>query len=152
MCISFRNSKIPFRIRPSFFLVAAFLGGVGSSADLGVLLSWVLVVFVSVTLHELGHAGMGLAFGLEPSVELHGMGGTTSWKTARSLSTAQRVAISLAGPCAGFAVAAIVRWGLGPHMFSSPPVGRVLYGELPVLNFGGGVLNLLPVPALGGGN
>src|SRR5271157_5706253 len=109
MTLSFRLGKIPVRILPSFFLMTVFLGM--SALDLR-LAAWVLVVLVSVLVHELGHATMGLAFGLEPRIDLHGMGGTTSWKTPKGLSTIQRIAISLAGPFAGFGVGAIV-FGLG---------------------------------------
>ena len=40
---------------------------------------WVAIVFISVLVHELGHALVGRMFGLDPQIELHGMGGTTSW-------------------------------------------------------------------------
>jgi len=150
MALSFRIGKIPVRVLPSFFLMAVLLGGLGVG-DLRVLAAWVLVVSVSVMLHELGHATMGLALGLEPSIVLHGMGGTTSWTAARPLSTAKRVAISLAGPAAGFAVAAVVRWGLGERAFPTP-VGAFVYETLLFVNFGWGVLNLLPMLPLDGGN
>src|SRR5260370_39962134 len=97
--MTFRIGKIPVRVLPSFFLVTLLFN---LSANPSVLAVWMAVVFVSVLLHELGHASAGLAFGLEPRIDLHGMGGTTSWATARTLPTWQRVAISLAGPVAGF--------------------------------------------------
>ncbi len=149
MTLSFRLGKIPVRILPSFFLMTVFLGM--SALDLR-LAAWVLVVLVSVLVHELGHATMGLAFGLEPQIDLHGMGGTTSWKTPRDLGAARRIAISVAGPGAGFAVAAIVYWGLGPGAFLPIPLGGFVYDQLLYVNFGWGVLNLLPMLPLDGGN
>src|SRR5262249_47608723 len=109
---------------------------------------------VSVMLHELGHAAAGLAFGLEPRIELHTMGGTTSWSTPRALSTAKRVTISLAGPFAGFLFGALV-WlvvrALGPGVlprFQNDFVRDTLLN----VNFGWGLLNLLPMLPLDGGN
>jgi Zn-dependent protease len=136
-------------VQPAFFIMAVVLGA-GGLNDLRLAAAWVAVVFVSVMLHELGHAAAGLAFGLEPTIELHTMGGTTSWSKTRPLSTAQRVTISLAGPCAGFVLAAVVRWGLGPAF---PRFGEsVVYTNLLYVNFGWGVLNLIPMLPLDGGN
>jgi hypothetical protein len=95
---------------------------------------------------------MGLAFGLEPRIDLHGMGGTTSWATPRELGASRRIAISLAGPGAGFALGAVVCWGLGPDPFLAIPLGDYVYGDLLRVNFGWGILNLLPMLPLDGGN
>ena len=151
MNLSFRLGKIPVRIQPSFFLIAVLFVGL-SGADLRVLVAWIAIVFVSVMLHELGHATVGLGFGLSPSIQLHGMGGTTSWSGGPALSTGRRILISLAGPFAGFALAAIVRYALGPGVFPPTPLGGFVYDNLLFVNFGWGVLNLLPMLPLDGGN
>jgi Zn-dependent protease len=148
--LSFRLGKIPVRIQPSFLLIAVLFGLVGT--DLRILVAWVAIVLVSVMLHELGHATMGLTFGLSPSIDLHAMGGTTSWSGGPALSTAKRIAISLAGPFAGFGVAAFVRYALGPGVFPPTPLGAFIYDNLLFVNFGWGVLNLLPMLPLDGGN
>jgi Zn-dependent protease len=150
MTLSFRLGKIPVRVHPSFFLTAVLLGLYYT--DLRILVTWALVVFVSVLLHESGHATMGLAFGMQPQIDLHGMGGTTSWTTPRELSTARRIAISLAGPGAGFVAAALVRYGIGPRAFPPTPWGDFLYQSLLFVNFSWGILNLLPMLPLDGGN
>jgi membrane-associated protease RseP (regulator of RpoE activity) len=86
---------------------------------------WVVVVAVSVLVHELGHALMGRAFGLTPRIELHGMGGTTSFTAAteerarEGLGTGRAIAISLAGPFAGFAFGAVV---IGAQLAGFRPV------------------------------
>jgi Zn-dependent protease len=148
MALSFRLGKIPVRILPSFFVMTVFLGM--WAADLRIA-AWVIVVLVSVLVHELGHAMMGLAFGLEPRIELHGMGGTTSWATRKDLGPARHVAISVAGPGAGFAAGALVL-GLGRGAFHAIPMGGFIYAELLLVNFTWGVLNLLPILPLDGGN
>ncbi len=148
MALSFRLGSIPVRVLPTFFLMTALLGLV---SDLRELVAWALIVFVSVLVHELGHAGMGLAFGLEPRIDLHGMGGTTSWAVPRDLSPARRIAISLAGPCAGFAAAGAVKWGLG-RVIPDTAFGNFVYDSLLFVNFDWGLLNLLPMLPLDGGH
>jgi Zn-dependent protease len=148
--MTFHLGKIPVRVLPSFFLVTLFLNFTTSNP--AVLATWAGVVFVSVLLHELGHAATGLAFGLEPRIELHGMGGTTSWATARTLATWKRVAISLAGPSAGFLVYAAAAGARSAGLIPETPMGNLVYGQLQWVNVGWGVLNLLPMLPLDGGN
>jgi Zn-dependent protease len=157
MSLTFRIGKVPVEISPSFFLVAALLG-YSPNEDLVRLALWVLIVLGSVTVHELGHALAGRLFGLEPRIVLHGAGGTTSWTTQRKLSTSRRIAISLAGPCAGFVVAFVV-WAVGvlAHRPADSAQGggalsAFVFRSVLFVNFGWGVLNLLPMLPLDGGN
>jgi membrane-associated protease RseP (regulator of RpoE activity) len=155
MALSFRIARIPVQIAPSFFLTAVLLGGFGTGdLDVGRTLAWSAVVLVSVLVHELGHAGAGLLFGLRPTIQLHAMGGTTSWTDPQPLSVVRRVAVSLAGPGAGFALAVLVvaagRAG-GERVFASP-LSAYAYGSLLWVNVGWGLLNLLPILPLDGGN
>jgi membrane-associated protease RseP (regulator of RpoE activity) len=153
MDLSFRIAGIPVQVVPSFFVAAVFLGAAGDF-DLRRAAAWVAIVFVSVLAHELGHATVGRLFGLEPAIQIHAMGGTTSWSVARPISVARRIAISLAGPAAGFGLAAIVvalaRSAAG-RVFDSE-LGLYAYASLIWVNVGWGVLNLLPILPLDGGN
>jgi Zn-dependent protease len=126
------------------------------------LAGWVAVVLASVVVHELGHAAVGRVFGLEPSVVIHGTGGTTSWTGSQKLSPAQRIAISLAGPMAGFALGGVVyavallarghaHAGSGGGL-GAPSLPSFLVGQLVDVNFEWGALNLLPMLPLDGGN
>jgi Zn-dependent protease len=155
--MTFRIGNIPIRIVPSFFIMAAVLG---MSLPGVQLVAWVAVVLVSVIVHELGHATAGLAFGLEPSVVLHATGGTTSWRGTPKLSPAKRIAISLAGPGAGFVLGALA---LAVGFLARSPaystvaggtsgVARFLILDLVYVNFWWGALNLLPMLPLDGGN
>lgn len=109
-----------------------------------------MVAIVSITAHEFGHAWIGRTFGLTPSIELHAMGGTTSYSEARSLAAWQHMAISLAGPVAGFALGGLVLV-IAPLF---PPVRflEITRADLLWINFGWGALNLLPVLPLDGGH
>jgi Zn-dependent protease len=148
--LSFRLGRVPVRIHPLFFIVAAILGASGGSLLL--ILSWIGIVFVSVMLHELGHAGMGMAFGLDPVIDLHGMGGTTSWTTRKRLSPAQRIAISLAGPFAGLAAGGVVYALASLGVVPASAVWAELVHQWLWVNVGWGIFNLLPILPLDGGN
>lgn len=116
------------------------------------LLIWAAIVFVSVLVHELGHALMGRAFGLKPWIELHGMGGTTAWMPGPELGHGRKIAVSLAGPFAGFALGVLV---LGVTKFLQVPdtgLGRFALRQALWVNFGWGVINLVPMLPLDGGN
>ena len=60
--LRFRLGPFPVTVYPSFLVAAALLGYV-SSASIPRLLLWIGVVFVSVLVHELGHALVGRVFG-----------------------------------------------------------------------------------------
>ena len=63
-------------------------------------LLWVLCVFVSILVHEYGHALMSRAFGFTPSIVLWGMGGLCYSQGERQ-SPRERLAVVLAGPGRG---------------------------------------------------
>lgn len=145
----FRLGSIPVRVQPAFLFLALFMAM--NERDPRLIGIWLVVVFVSVLAHELGHALVGKAFGLVPQIDLHGMGGTTSWTGGAELGPARRVAISLAGPFAGFLLAALVF----AFVLASPPpdrFGQFAARQLMVVNVVWGVFNLLPLLPLDGGN
>lgn len=148
--MSFRLGSIPVHVQGAFFLTMLFLGM--NVRDPARMVVWVAVVFVSVLVHELGHALMGRAFGWIPSIELHGMGGTTSYATeGKKLGSGKRIAISLAGPFAGFALGAIV-FVLASRLPSSSELAADAVRYALFVNIGWGVFNLLPLLPLDGGN
>src|SRR5712692_9344224 len=74
--LRFRLGAFPVSVYPSFLIAAALLGYVWMDAW-QTLLIWIGVVFVSVLVHELGHAVVALAFGGRPEIRLEGFGGVT---------------------------------------------------------------------------
>jgi Zn-dependent protease len=150
--MGFRLGSIPVRVHGSFFLMALLLGVTGTRRDPALIALWVVSLFFSVLLHELGHALTGLAFGLEPRIDLYGMGGLTTWAPGKKVSTGRRIAISLAGPgvgiALGLALGALAVLGVIPKS----PLAQEALDDLLWINIGWGVLNLLPMLPLDGGN
>ncbi len=149
MNLSFRIGKIPVQVLPSFFITTVMLS-LGRTS-LSELVVWTVIVLSSVLAHELGHAAVARACGLEPNIQLYGMGGLTGWRSSRPLSVTQRISISLAGPFAGFVIAAVVLWVLPPVWFQSA-LGTVVRDDLLFVNFVWGAFNLLPMLPLDGGD
>ena len=61
-----------------FWLTMFLLGGGASGAPAQIWVLFVLAAFLSVMVHELGHALAGKKFGAYPSIYLHGFGGVTT--------------------------------------------------------------------------
>ena len=119
---------IPVTVSPFFWVMAVLLGFSWLSREPGGpanLVAWVLCVFVSIILHEFGHALTMRAFGHYPEVVLHHFGG---YATYRGHETAGRsLIISAAGPAAQIVVflailiGACVWMGVNPGvLFESP--------------------------------
>jgi membrane-associated protease RseP (regulator of RpoE activity) len=140
----------PVRVHPGFWIGALILGQ-GSGAQEPVLAAvWVACVFVSVLVHELGHAFLQRAYGGRAEVTLYAFGGLSSAVGVRQ-SPWRNILIALAGPMAGFALAGLVylvaRFG-GPidHPLAWRAIGYLLFA-----NIAWGLLNLAPILPLDGG-
>jgi stage IV sporulation protein FB len=108
-----------FRVQPSFFfmnLLFGYLflmfgqdpraGGIterASAHPIMYLAIWVGCAFVAILLHEMGHMFMARIFGVPSNIVLYSMGGLTIGEFER-LARWQRIAVSLAGPAAGFSL------------------------------------------------
>ncbi len=145
----FRLFGFPIHVHWTFLLLSALLAY--GRNDTTALFMWIAVVFASVLIHELGHAAMGRSFGLSPSIQLYSMGGLTSWSGGRRLAPRQSLLVSLAGPAAGFVVGGAVYLLRDMFPLSESFYARVLYYDLLWVNFGWGILNLLPILPLDGG-
>jgi len=143
---------IPVKIDPSFLFVCAVLAYSRLSQP-KLLIEWLIVIFVSILVHELGHALVVRLFGMSPQILLYSMGGLTSWTDEKGISHAKRVAISLAGPFAGFLFGGIVFLSgyKFPDLFADQ-FGKQTFFDLMFVNLGWGIFNLLPILPLDGGN
>lgn len=152
--MSFRLFGFDVEVQTSFWLTSALFGFLAFRENLALVLAWTVVVFVSVLVHEMGHAVMIRRLGIEPQIALHGMGGTTSWQQILPVSRGQRIVISVAGPFAGFAFAALV-YGvelLLPSSVSGQPLVAIVLSLMFYVNILWGAINLLPVLPFDGGH
>ncbi|MGE3244066.1 MAG: site-2 protease family protein [Pirellulales bacterium] len=109
--LHFRVLGFPVRVSPWFWGVTVFMAlNGGEKVDPKDVLVWVGVVFVSILVHELGHAVLQRRFGGRPRIVLYGFGGLAI-SDDRDRSPQSQILISLAGPTAGFLFAAIVLAG-----------------------------------------
>lgn len=147
--MSFELLGVPVRIHPLILVTAVFIGPRDNPLEL---LVWVPMVLVGVLLHELGHALLVQRLGRRPAIELHAMGGTTSWHDGGGMTAGQRIAVSAAGPAVGIAVGLVC---LGAWRALSPMPGGLVDQAMSFavfVNLGWGILNLAPVLPLDGGN
>lgn len=146
--LRFRLFGFPVRVSLLFLIMAVLLGRGRSAAELPV---WVAIVFVSVLVHELGHAFAARAFGQEPTILLHGMGGLTSWHPIGVLAPGRRLLVSAAGPAAGLSLGAI-SFVLGLALTADESVARGVADEVSSVNVWWFVFNVLPMLPLDGGS
>lgn len=175
--IGFSIGRIPVVIQPWFWLIAVMLGldfarGPGGGVDPVRMLAWVAIVLISILIHELGHANMARLFGFSPAITLHGMGGLTSYDPRtfgpEGVRPRVRIPIILAGPGAGFLLAALIYLALlvsghHPRVVLAGPIPQVYFTDLrPAIfdffvdgllfvNIAWGLFNLLPIYPLDGG-
>jgi stage IV sporulation protein FB len=141
--------RIPIVIHP-FFWVMAFLIGWLNTMSLSGTAIWVVIITISVLVHEYGHALMGLVFSQEAQIELIGFGGLTVRK-GPSLKLWQEFLVVLSGPVAGvllFLCALFLSWGVGQENW-------VVYSALRIMlyiNLVWSFFNLIPVMPLDGGH
>ncbi|HSL29531.1 MAG TPA: site-2 protease family protein [Anaerolineales bacterium] len=175
--LRFSIAGIPVTVHPLFWLIALLLGSTG---DILLVPIWVGVIFVSILVHELGHALAFRRYGQRSQIILHFAGGLTvpepvSWGGGYanvSLTPNQHIFVSLAGPGAGFLLAALViavvtalggsvitTWLFGfiplPLNAILPVGGQVLTVLVTMLlwvNIFWGLINLVPVFPLDGGH
>ena len=162
---------IPIRVSPWFWLLSLFLGmNAGGAREL---LVWMIAVFTSILAHELGHALADKLFGFPPRIVLYSFGGLTICNRTTPLWWYQNIFISAAGPLAGFGFLGVVYavffflghhdiWHFIPLLFfptsvavpgiamTNPLLGLLLW-DLTFVNVMWGILNLMPIVPLDGG-
>ncbi len=142
---------IPVRVEWFFWLSCAILGGGlyarGPEAWIKVLI-WVIVAFISIMVHELGHAFTARHFGHRASISLHGLGGLTHF-AGPPLTRPQSILVSLAGPGAGFTLGLVAAVTL--PMAQGSVWSWIFWTDAIVINIFWTVINLLPIMPLDGG-
>jgi stage IV sporulation protein FB len=173
---------IPVEVQPFFWVICALLGGAISAdtkEDFLAVALFMMAAFVSILIHELGHALTGRRLGGGRAlILLTNMGGLAINQGGR-FSRSGRFWMIAAGPGAGFAFLFLIlallslafgapdvlSWasaslfGIGEfdmhgrlvRFFVEKPFMYELLSQLLFINFWWGVLNLLPIMPLDGG-
>ena len=165
--VNFNVAGVPVRVHPLFWLITVLLVAL-SEPKLENVLIWTVAVFISILIHELGHALMIRYYGWRPRVVLYQFGGLAIYEPSYHRTWPQ-VAISFAGPAAGFMLAALVAVGirLAGHEvrfdFENPfplPIRfegfkstnlNLFVSDMFFVNIFWGFINLLPIYPLDGG-
>jgi len=164
--VRFRLLGIPVRVHPLFWVMAAWLGQELLKSEGTLFILWIGCVFVSILVHEFGHALVARRFGADPGVILYMLGGLCVHQNDRE-TPRQRLLILIMGPGAGFLLMGLTigvscLWlGLTPlqvwerHLFQGrtlpPRLAAAAIWFLIEINFFWGVFNLFPIMPLDGG-
>ena len=175
--LHFPIAGVPVRVHPMFWLAGLVMAASGGRDVTGVLI-WIGVLFVSILIHELGHAFAMRKFRESPRVVLYMMGGLAISDgggnplsgRSKSRNSFEQIIISAAGPTAGFLFAALivvaVNVGGGTVKFHRPDIHEPIFWsvgklsnphlfyavhDLLFVNIVWGLVNLLPVMPLDGG-
>jgi len=140
------GGSIPITIHPFFWLMAILIGWVNGRSLVGMLI-WGIVVFVSVLVHEFGHALTAVFFRQKAQIQLVALGGLTSYEGPK-LSFPKQFMIVLNGPLAGMGL--VLLSAIFLRLVEQEPLRHVL-AILMFANIFWSVVNLLPVLPLDGG-
>jgi stage IV sporulation protein FB len=148
--VKFSLFSIPIEVRPSFLLIAALLGLQANRLDH--VLVWVGVLFVSILIHELGHALTARHYGSEVAIQLNGIGGLTSWTIPETeIGPGRRALIAAAGSAVGLVFGGLV-WLVSAQFAPYPSLAAFGLQNLILVNVFWGLLNWLPIRPLDGGH
>lgn len=148
--IRFRALGFNVDVQQGFLLLLGFyaLMDLAAQRPYFAILSWALVVFFSILVHELGHALAARSYGSQVlEVALWQLGG---YVRHTNNVPRQRLFISLAGPFAGFAFGLpfLLAYWFVPMSWEL----RTIVFQLVFVNMAWGMVNLLPLLPLDGGN
>ncbi|MCI5053045.1 MAG: site-2 protease family protein [Simkaniaceae bacterium] len=140
--------KIPLRISFTFFLTAGLIGFLSTGTLIGTLI-WIGIIFVSILVHEYGHALASYYFGQQPRIELVAFGGLTIPSGPR-LKLWKEFIVVFCGPLFGFCLYIIAQLLLNAQLTENLLVINILR-VFSIINLFWTIVNLLPVIPLDGG-
>ncbi|MDX8430394.1 MAG: site-2 protease family protein [Candidatus Algichlamydia australiensis] len=140
--------NIPVRVSFGFWVTAAIIGVLYSFNVVGTLI-WMAIIFISILVHEFGHAIASLIFGQHPRIELIPFGGLT-YPEGKKISKFKEFLVIFNGPFFG-----ILLFAISYAILKIPAVENSFWkGPLLVMrnvNLFWTLVNLLPVLPLDGG-
>lgn len=146
--LEFRLFGFPVHVQLGFLFLAGIVlvFGLQAQTPLWLIAAFVGVIFVSILVHELGHALVSRGFGVPvDGIWIHGFGGEVRHGHC---GIGHRVAISLAGPAAGLLLGAGAVVAL---MFVDHPAATAILSTAAFVNLFWSVFNLLPIFPMDGG-
>jgi len=146
----FSIAGIPVRIEWSFWIIAVFLGF--DAREGWLLFAWVVIVLVSILVHEFGHAVALRIYHQKPRVVLHAFGGLT-YGSAPHRTRTQSIIVSAAGPVTALLLLGVPAYLLHDGAWAGETYERyVIVHDVMWVNIGWSIVNLLPILPLDGGN
>lgn len=116
--LNFSAFGIPIRVTPFFWVIGFALGYNAAAEEPVWLLIWIGAMFISIAIHEMGHAFAFRRFGIESHIVLYHFGGLaipsssfssySGVSTGGSLSPKQNIFVSAAGPGVQLVLAAMI--------------------------------------------
>lgn len=140
---------IPIHIYPIFWILCIAIGLLNSASIFGIFI-WVGIVFISVLIHEYGHALTAIFFGQHAHIDLLGFGGLTH-RHGKKLKKWQDFFVVLNGPLFGL-LFGLLFFSLQYFIDPSQIALRYYIKSIANINFFWTILNLLPVQPLDGGH
>lgn len=137
----------------SFLILVGLFVALNYNPELGIhyALLWLPIIFLSVLIHELAHAGAIAMFGFGASqIVLGGMGGVTI--NQRRAKPWQNMIISVAGPASSFVLMFLAGLAMRTQIGQTDKMLQAFLPLFAVANLWWGVFNLIPVPPLDGGH
>ena len=147
----FHFLRFPVRVELWFLVIAVLMGLNRNWLPVGYVFEWIAVVFVSVLVHEIGHALAFRRFAQEPRVVLTGMGGLT-YGSAPFRSRTEDVLTSLAGPLTGLLLLGLPAWLIHRNYDFDDSLQWWIIHDLFWVSCIWSLVNLLPVLPLDGGH
>ena len=153
--LRFRLFGFPVTVQPLHWLILAFCSGgllqLNDRETLLYILLFMVAGFLSLLIHELGHALTMRRFGCrQVAIVLHGMGGEARYQGGQ-FSRGQDILVSLAGPVLQATCGIAVLFLMAPGKGNWPPILDQLIPSFVIISLFWPILNLVPVYPLDGG-
>jgi stage IV sporulation protein FB len=143
------KKAIPVRISPFFWVIAGVIGYINSRTLWGTVM-WIVVILVSILIHEYGHAITSKMFGQTPRIELIAFGGLT-YPAGKKITKGKEFLVVLMGPAFGFGLFLIASGILTLSAITANAYAFYFFKILQLVNLFWTILNLVPVMPLDGG-
>ncbi len=150
--IEFRLFGIHVSIQPFFWITMAFIGGafqIGNGRTVFEVVLFIMAGFISILVHEYGHALLIRKYRQPTEIVLQAFGGYAT-HPAGVFSRLQSFLVSLAGPVIQIALG-FIAWAVFKYANLPDTLIKDFFFNLTLVSFFWAVLNLIPVFPMDGG-